>query len=208
MSTSAELADKAKAAFGDKKYEVALDLYLQAVVAFESEAPALEATRAQQTQRSLYFSNAAMCQLSLNRPKDAHASCCKALAADASNEKALYRRAMASKELAHYLDAVMDLEKLCDLPGCTAASKKAAQTQLPEVRALFDQQKRTLKSARAGESKAEPPKPAQVDLIKNKPLHQPKAAGAQGPLTGSCAVCGQEGKISRCSKCKTIAYCR
>ncbi|XP_061687624.1 mitochondrial import receptor subunit TOM34 isoform X2 [Syngnathoides biaculeatus] len=103
------------------------------------------------------FTNRALCFLALKRYHDAASDCDAALAIDGTNIKALYRRALAQKELKDMKSCVRDLNKLLEVePNNTAAIKLLQEVQLQQ--------------------KQQPPPPSQEKKKKSKTRKKSKGA--------------------------------
>ncbi|CAE7212508.1 SPAG1, partial [Symbiodinium microadriaticum] len=109
------------------------------------------------TLRAILHSNRAFARLKMRQWADAEVDCSQALACNASNPKALYRRAMARKELQKYEAALADVEAL--LPMLDQAPSKDALDLREELLRLTAPRKEVPKAA-PKEPAQKPPSPA------------------------------------------------
>jgi tetratricopeptide (TPR) repeat protein len=133
--TPAGVEDKKKLGndrFREGKFEDAIICYGEALALLEGgHNPAM---------RSTILSNQAMCLLKLDRFKDAEAAAGMALAADAANGKAVYRRGLARLQLADVRGALEDFQK---------ASRLEPQNR--EVRLKLDEARKAVESTPVSE---------------------------------------------------------
>jgi len=112
------------------------------------------------TLRAILHSNRAFARLKMRQWTDAEVDCSQALTFNSSNPKALYRRAMARKELQKYDAALADVEAL--LPMLDQAPSKDALDLREELLRLTAPSKEVPKAEKAApkEPAQKPPSPA------------------------------------------------
>ncbi|XP_077583410.1 mitochondrial import receptor subunit TOM34 [Stigmatopora nigra] len=110
------LREQGNALVKQGQHVAAVDKYTQSILCHNKEPAA--------------FTNRALCYLALGRYREAVRDCDAALALDAANIKALYRRAQAYKELQNTTACVRDLKELLEVePGNSAAVKMLQDVQ-------------------------------------------------------------------------------
>ena len=134
--TSMEMFDRAKnykelgnSLFKGKAVEMSFRKYNRAMkylILIQDSLPeeCEESMKEYYTLRSQCYINIAACQLQCKNFKHAAENCTKALTLDPVNIKALYRRALAYKQLGDVEECLTDLERACELDPANSAIRK------------------------------------------------------------------------------------
>ncbi|KAL5007611.1 hypothetical protein ScPMuIL_016417 [Solemya velum] len=92
--------------------------------------------------RTVSYTNRALCHLRLNQPGEAEKDCTKALGIELGNVKGLFRRAQARKMLKNYKESLEDLTVLLKLENNNSAAKK----EMELVKNYWREELKTMKS--------------------------------------------------------------